>query len=264
MAEDDIEVHSTITHHIGLGFNEILLLTPPQLELSSNIGQNIHHIHYDVFQKNALILAVNQIAATYPESWLFYCYNSEYLFYPFCETRNILEMVTFQETEARHAVITNVIDLYAAQLDFYPNGVSLETCYFDSSGYYGTPHEDALNDFAIKERQIDCYGGLRWRFEEHIPWKRRHIDRVGLFKASHDVTLNKDYTLNNDEMNTYACPTHSNTSAAVLSFRTAKALRLNPNSRQEINDFRYHGSIAFSWHSKQLLELGFIEPGQWF
>ncbi len=78
------------------------------------------------------------------------------------------------------------------------------------------------------------------------------------------LRLAPDYTLNEDELNTYACPWHNNLTAAVCSFRTAKALRTNPGSRHAIPTFHWHNSVSFAWHSQQLLDLGLIEPGQWF
>ena len=59
-------------------------------------------------------------------------------------------------------------------------------------------------------------------------------------------------------------PWHNNLTAAIVSFRTAKALRTNPASRFDIDTFRWHNSTEFEWHSQQLLELGLMEPGQWF
>jgi hypothetical protein len=65
-------------------------------------------------------------------------------------------------------------------------------------------------------------------------------------------------------MNTYACPWHHSLTAAICSFRVAKALRTNPGSRHDIADFRWHRSTQFHWSSLQLMELGLMEPGQWF
>ncbi|MEK9735609.1 MAG: hypothetical protein VW297_14575, partial [Paracoccaceae bacterium] len=64
--------------------------------------------------------------------------------------------------------------------------------------------------------------------------------------------------------NTYSCPWHHNLTAAIVSFRTAKALRYNPGSKHDIEAFHWHNSIPFAWTSKQLLDLGLIESGQWF
>ena len=47
-------------------------------------------------------------------------------------------------------------------------------------------------------------------------------------------------------------------------FRTAKALKRNPGSTFDIHTFRWHNSTPFQWHSRQLLDLGLMEPGQWF
>ena len=78
------------------------------------------------------------------------------------------------------------------------------------------------------------------------------------------LTLNDDHTLSDPEMNTYTCPWHHSMSATVCSFRVAKALRSNPGSRHDVDSFRWHKSTRFFWSSQQLMELGLMEPGQWF
>ena len=95
------------------------------------------------------------------------------------------------------------------------------------------------------------------------PGKRR-IDRISLFKAKPGVRLLPDFTLTDDEMNTSSCKWHHNLTAAICSFRTAKALRSNPGSRHAIPTFRWPNSVRFDWHSRQLMDLGLMEPGQWF
>ncbi len=111
---------------------------------------------------------------------------------------------------------------------------------------------------------MDFFGGLRWRFEEHVPWNRRRIDRIALFKTKQGLQLRSDHTFTDEEYNTYSCPWHHNLTAAICSFRAAKALKTNPGSRDQISDFRWRNSVPFEWHSQQLLDLGLIEPGQWF
>jgi hypothetical protein len=105
---------------------------------------------------------------------------------------------------------------------------------------------------------------LRWRFEEHIPEDRRKIDRIALFRARPGLRLRPDFTFTDEEYNTYACPWHNNITTAVMSFRTAKALRTNPGSKFDIRDFRWRNSTHFAWKSQQLMDLGLMEPGQWF
>jgi len=68
--------------------------------------------------------------------------------------------------------------------------VSLDSAHLDRAGYYALAR---MPDGKIKDRQLDFYGGLRWRFEEHVPWTRRKIDRVGLFKAKKGLELLEDH-----------------------------------------------------------------------
>ena len=264
MAEDEVEVDSTLTHHIRAGFPVVVLLAPPEIKLPAAVEQTVHRIDHDVHAEGAMVDAVNRVIEAAPDVWLFYCYNAEYLFYPFCETRNILEMLSFHTEERREAILTYVIDLYAGDLGRYPNAVSLEDAHLDKSGYYALGRPDPANHNYPKERQLDFFGGLRWRFEEHISPQRRKIDRIALFKTKPGLTLHRDFTLSDEEMNTYACPWHNNITTALASFRTAKALRTNPGSRFDIRDFRWRNSTAFEWQSQQLMDLGLMEPGQWF
>lgn len=264
MAEDPVELDTTIRHHQKAGFRDVLLLAPAQIALPPALEATIQRIDHDVYAEGAMVAAVNEVIRAAPGTWLFYCYNGEYLFHPFCETRNIRELITFHAEERREALLTYVIDLYAGDLSAYPDAVSLEDAHLDRSGYYALGRPDQANHNHPKERQLDFFGGLRWRFEEHVPSHRRKIDRICLFRAKPGLVLRPDFTLNDEEMNTYACPWHNNLTTALVSFRTAKALRTNPGSRFDIHDFRWRNSVPFEWHSQQLMELGLMEPGQWF
>ena len=261
-AEDLVEVESTLQHNQMLGFKCVILFAPDALELPGALEDEIHRIPYDVSAENALPHAVNQVAAAADGLWIFYCYNAEYLFFPFCETRSIGEMIAFNVEERRDTVLTYVVDLYAGDLWKQHDAVSLEDAHLDKSGYYALARSDGAG--SVRERQLDFFGGLRWRFEEHIPKIRRKIDRVSLFKATKGVNLLPNHTFDDQEYNTYACPWHHNITAALCSFRTAKALKTNPGSQFDIETFRWHNSTEFTWNSQQLLDLGLMEPGQWF
>ena len=264
LAEDAVEVDTTIRHHAAAGFAPIVLLASPELYLPAELEEKVHRIDFDVHAKDAMVSAVNRMIDLLPGVWLFYCFNGEYLFHPFCETRNVRELVAFHAEERREAFLTYVVDLYASDLQKAPNAVSLSDAHLDRSGYYALGRPDPANHNHHRDRQLDFFGGLRWRFEEHIPPHRRKIDRICLFKTRPGLVLRPDYTLNDEEMNTYACPWHNNITTALVSFRTAKALRSNPGSREEIRNFLWHNSVAFEWHSQQLMDLGLMEPGQWF
>lgn len=264
MAEDEVEVDTTVRHHTTAGFPVTILFAPQAMVLPEKIEDNIHRIDHDVHAEGALVDAVNKVIDAAPGIWLFYCYNAEYLFHPFCESRNVRELIAFHTEERREALLTYVIDLYAGDLGRYPNAVSLEDAHLDKSGYYALGRPDPANHNHPRERQLDFFGGLRWRFEEHISPQRRKIDRISLFKTKPGLKLRRDFTLSDEEMNTYACPWHNNITTALASFRTAKALRSNPGSRFDIRDFRWRNSTPFEWHSQQLMDLGLMEPGQWF
>lgn len=263
-AEDNIEVDTTLRHHKAAGFSELILLASPEISVAPAVEQTIHRVDMDVHADGALVDSVNRIIEAAPGIWLFYCYNAEYLFHPFCEHRNVREMIAFHAEERREALLTYVVDLYAGDLTRYPNAVSLEDAHLDKSGYYALGRPDPANHNYPKERQLDFFGGLRWRFEEHVSPHRRKIDRICFFRAKPGLTLRPDFTLSDEEMNTYACPWHNNITTVLASFRTAKALKSNPGSRFDIVDFRWRNSTPFDWHSQQLMDLGLMEPGQWF
>lgn len=264
MIEDMVEVDTTIRHHLKIGFKSVILFTPPELDLPKDLASKVHHVDMDVHREGALCHAVNRLIEAAPGQWMYYCYNGEYLFYPFCETRTVGELLAFHGEERRDAMLSYVVDLYAGDLDRFPDAVSLETALMDRSGYYALARPDPDNHNHPRERQLDFFGGLRWRFEEHVPEERRKIDRISLFRAKPGLILRENHTFNDEEYNTYACPWHHNLTAAVCSFRTAKALKTNPGSTFDIDTFRWRNSVEFEWTSQQLLDLGLMEPGQWF
>ncbi len=261
-AEDDVELDGTLRHHLRLGFNPVIAFMPDAFPLSDELTDQIHRVSLTCAPRPVVFDTINRIIQTAPDLWMFYCYNAEYLIFPFCETRTIGELLAFHTEERRSAMLTHVIDLYADDLTAFPNGVAPDRAMLDSTGYYAHTRHDAAG--RPLERQLDMSGGLRWRFEDHIPYARRRIDRIGLFRTKPNLKLQPDHTFNEAEYNTYACPWHNNLTAAICSFRAAKALRTNAGSAFGISDFRWTHSVPFEWTSAQLLQLGLIEPGQWF
>jgi hypothetical protein len=263
-AEDQVEVNSTLRHHLDIGFKRVILLAKDDIVVPQDLEDKISRITVPDLVGAGLPSYVNQLNAAAPNIWLYYCFNAEYLFFPFMESRSVGEMLDFHTEERREAMLSYVIDLYAENLTDHPNAVSLDTAHFDGTGYFATPRENPDENWAVKDRQVDCFGGLRLRFEEFVPWARRKIDRTAIFRTKPGLTLREDFTLSDEEMNTYACPWHNNLTSAIVSFRTAKALRSNPGSRFAINTFLWRNSQPFDWQSQQLMNLGLMEPGQWF
>ncbi|MCA0848864.1 hypothetical protein [Salipiger thiooxidans] len=262
--EDETEIDTTLRHHLQAGFRCVLAFMPEHFTLAPDLHDRVHRIDHDMTAERAVADAVTRVSEAGPGLWMFYCYNAEYLFYPFCETRTVSEMLAFHGEERRDAMLTYVIDLYADDLQRHPDAVSLDGAFLDRSGYYAQARNDPANHNHPKERQLDFFGGLRWRYEEHVPPERRKIDRIALFRAKTGLRLRDDHTFSDEEYNTYACRWHNNLTAALVSFRTAKALKRNPGSSFDIHSFHWHNSTPFEWHSRQLLDLGLMEPGQWF
>jgi len=256
--EDAVEVERTLRHHMGLGFRVVVVFGPKAFQLPAELAGSVQYVPWDMGQDAATETAVNRVMAAAPGAWLYYCYNAEFLFFPFCETRTVGEMLAFHAEERRDAMLTYVVDLYAGDLEAHPDGVAPEAAYLDRTGYF------ALARPGAPERQLDFFGGLRWRFEEHIPEERRRIDRIGLFRAKPGLRLRGNHTFSDEEYNTYACSWHHNLTAAICSFRAAKALRTNAASRFEVGSFLWPSSERFTWGSRQLLDLGLMETGQWF
>ncbi len=262
MVEDLVEIDSTLRHHQKAGFAPIVLFAPAELDLPESLEDTVHRVTYDVTRPGAVEQAVNAVIDAAPGIWIYYCYNAEYLFHPFCETRSIAELLAFHTEERRDAVLTYVIDLYAGDLGEHPGAVALQDAWLDRSGYYALARKDAAGH--PMNRQLDFFGGLRWRYEEHIPEPRRRIDRIALFRAKPKLRLLPGHLFNDEEYNTFSCPWHHNITLAIASFRTAKALKANSGSTFDIPTFKWHNSIEFEWQSQQLLDLGLMEPGQWF
>ncbi len=261
--EDDTEVATTLRHHLQCGFRSVVALIPDAFDLPRDVETKVHRVPFDCGPRGAVFDAINRVNEAAPGIWIYYCYNAEYLFYPFCETRSVGEMLTFHAEERRDAMLTYVIDLYARDLAAFPSAVSLDKAFLDKSGYYAQSRKDPATGHP-RERQLDFFGGLRWRYEEHIPIASRKIDRISLFRSAPGLKLRPDHTFEEQEYNTFACPWHHNLTAAICSFRTAKALKRNPGSTFEIETFNWHNSTPFEWHSRQLMDLGLMEPGQWF
>ena len=262
LAEDDIEVDSTIRHHLDLGFGTVAVFADPAISITDDLAARVLRVDCALSATGALSRIVDGAIEMLPGRWIHYGYNAEYLFYPFCEHRTVGELTTFATEERRSSVLTYVVDAYAGDLDAHPSAVKLDDAHLDRTGYYALARTDRWGN--PLERQLDFFGGLRWRFEEHVQKQRRRIDRVSLFQAKPGLTLRADHTFDDPEYNTYACPWHNSITAACVSFRTAKALKRNPGSTYDIPTFRWHNSAPFEWHSQQLLDLGLMEPGQWF
>ena len=155
------------------GFRAILVFVPPGIPHPAAFAPQVHSIRYDTLSEGAVDRAINRVIRRVPNTWMYYCYNAEY---PFCESHSISEFLAFNKQEERAAVVTYIIDLYAANLRAHPNAVCTQTAQIDSVGYYAQARVDPSHHNFHKERQLDFFGGLRWRFEQYVPSANRKID----------------------------------------------------------------------------------------
>lgn len=261
IAEDHHALPETVRHHRGLGFATTVVLCPAAIALPVADADGVQAVCIDTGNAQAVTDAINAIAGAARGQWIHYAYNAEFLFFPMSDTRSIHDLVGFLAEERRESALCYTIDLYPGDLAAAPDGVALHDAWFDRSAYFAQARPDPRNNDYPKDRQLDFMGGLGWRFEPLFPEAERRIDRIALFRAAKDRALLPDHTLTNEEENTYSSPWHNSLTAAVLSFRKAKAVC---RARDDLNGFLWADSTRFEWRSRQLLELGMIEPGQWF
>ncbi|MGR3473456.1 MAG: hypothetical protein ACU0CJ_03995, partial [Sulfitobacter sp.] len=110
LVEDEVEVDTTLRHHQQAGFDSVVALMPPAFDLPRDLQDSVLRVDYDTTAEAALEAAVNRMIAAVPGQWLYYCYNAEYLFHPFSETRNVKELLAFHGEERRDAMLAYVVD----------------------------------------------------------------------------------------------------------------------------------------------------------
>src|SRR5690606_7606413 len=156
--EDLIEIASTLRHHQRAGFRQVLALAPSGTPKPDDAPEDVVWITHDTHADNAVPAAINALVAAAPETtWFYYCFNAEYLFFPFCETRSVREMIAFHAEERRDAMLTYVVDLYAADLDRWPGAVDLDSAMLDRAGYYALARHDRQGQ--VMDRQLHFFGG---------------------------------------------------------------------------------------------------------
>ncbi|MDO5705211.1 MAG: hypothetical protein Q4G49_09105 [Paracoccus sp. (in: a-proteobacteria)] len=263
LCEDRVLIPETLHHHAGLGFRHILALSPEPLDIPQDLASRVICLIWDARAPGSHAAAVNAVNDAAPAgTWIYYGFNAEFLFYPFCETRSVGELLTFHAEERRDAMLACTVDLYNPDAAQTGAAVDPDAAQFDGYGYFSLGRRAAGGGF--EERQIDIFGGPRWRHEDHIPPASRPLNRPALFRSAPGLRLSADHRFDRAEYNTLSCPWHHNLTAAVASFRLAKGLMANPGTREVARHLTGPASVDFQWHSQQLLDLGLIESGQWF
>lgn len=259
-AEDNIGLTDSIDHLLQIGFKNIFIIGLPNNMILARKYKNLHHIQYDIDATGAITNCLNSAISAFPDYWIFHCFNSEFLYFPFSETRKIQDFLLFSDDEKRFSVFGTIVDLYTKEPHYASYGYSSDNCYFDSTGYYAEYRSD---NKGIMSRFVTLHGGLRWRFEEHFPWHRRKINRVPLFKAQTGLILDNDQNMDDFDFGTIQADWHRSPTVVITSFRAAKYLHINITDQHLNKEFFWANSIQFRKKSHQLMGIGLMEPGQW-
>lgn len=257
LAEDGAGLSASVAHCAALGFPARLVFRPPALALPE--AADLVQIDAPPMGRTPAAALLTRLNPMLAGRWLHPAFNAEHLVFPWCETRTIRDLVAFMEEERRESVHGMTIDLYAEDLEAAPDGISHDRAGFDAIGYFGFSRTDEAG-----YPHAELRGGLRWRFESLIHPAQRRLDRPALYRARAGLEMTPALRLSDETMNALSCPWHRNVTAAILSFRAAKALLRNPISAAEVEGFVWEGTQRCDWSSDQLLRLGFIEAGQWF
>jgi hypothetical protein len=166
-AQENIELTHTVAHHIKLGFRQTVMLANSPFARPEDLPAEVALIPRAAKSCSDISQEMNAVIAALPQRWIYFGYNGEYLFYPFCETRSIGEIIAFNTEERRKTISTTVVNFYAWHLGQSPHGVDVISIYLDRLGYYAETRRDG--EQAPLPQQFNFYGGLRWRFEEHVP-----------------------------------------------------------------------------------------------
>ena len=187
--------------------------------------------------------------------WVVWLWNGEFFVFPFGETRLIGDLTAFLSDERRQSLFCYAFDLYARDLPGSEQAPELAELCFDAEGYHAFPKED---------QQLRVFGGLGWRFQELLPETMRQIGRTTLFRAERGVHLERGMVFGDPVYASVSCPWHNNPTGAVMSLRRTRQIMAHPNFPPLRERLVWRGTERFRWTSEQLLELGMIEPGQWF
>ena len=103
--DDDVELDTTLRHNLQLGFTAVVVFMMAEFELAPDIEDRVHRVDANFARGDNREDIVNQIIKAAPGIWMYVCYNAEYLFFPFCETRSIGELLAFHTEERRDAML---------------------------------------------------------------------------------------------------------------------------------------------------------------
>ncbi len=160
----------TVDHLADAGFERIVAVGPAAEAAPDR--PEIVAAPAEIANADSRAIVINKLIAHAAGRWMMVCFNGEFLFYPFRETRRVQDFVEFLSWERRPAAMGYAIDIYSDALGREEDAFTLDEVYFDTEGWYG---------FDRGEKQAEVFGGLGWRFEEFTPREMSRVNRPALF-----------------------------------------------------------------------------------
>lgn len=187
--------------------------------------------------------------------WVVWLWNGEFFVFPHGETRTLPDLAQFLDDERRSSLHTCALDLYADDLPRESEPPEEARLCFDRMGYYAFPRPD---------RGLRLFGGLGWRFEELTPGHMQQIGRAAMLRPARGVEIDRNLTFEHPDYASVSAPWHHSPTGAVMTLRRSWRIFAHPRFPELRRSLHWRGTTPFEWSSRQLLELGMIEPGQWF
>lgn len=207
----------------------------------------------------------------------------ELLVFPQCETRTLVELTDWLDSQRRSSMFCLLLDMYGegpvSQTQCPPGENPLTVApYFDGRGY--------VQHFGTSRGQVYVQGGARRRvFFRDLPAKAPAINKTPLVKWQSNYSyLSSMHTLSHMRLNhphgakwlsVTGCLLHFKFLSSLVEKAAEEIVRKEhyDNSVEYVayktiidsdaDHLFYEGSIAFE-NSTQLVELGFMQRGTWF
>ncbi|MGB0905342.1 MAG: hypothetical protein ACPGVJ_10640, partial [Mangrovicoccus sp.] len=209
---------------------------------------------YDTHKPGAFALAYSALADRVAGAWLFGCWNGEFLYFPYCDSRTIGDLTSFAADERRRAIGGVVVDVFPQNLAQLSGGTQ-NTVWVDHLGYsFADPSP------ATSATPTPLFGGLRERLSTGRAAADR-IDRSLIIRATSGAELGPDGIWSDPDLNSRHCRWHHSPTAVLASYRMA--LWHAARSDRAFQDLVWPGATQLTWSAKQFSELGMMEPGQW-
>ncbi len=259
--EDRFWAQRTIDHLEQIGFGQILAFgrAPVIADVS---GECLATFEVADMRNATAVEILNKSMPRLANRWVYYGFNGEFLHFPFDTTRKIDDFCGFISEERRVSVMTSKIDLYPKNGCALDAATELKECRFDKMGYFSRNREDMLG--LPLDNQIDLGGGFRWRMMDHLPQDSFWINRSQIFKPVAGLRLGADFRFNLDAYETAQSKWHNSPSATVTSIRAYRYLSEQLGEDRSLHDLEYPGSAPYAGTGQQFMDLGLMEPGQWF